>query len=136
MACNEKIRFIDLGLPSGTLWASSNIPHRMSWEDAVSEYGDFLPTAEQFKELRELCTMKVHKGLFRKNGWTRFTGPNGRSVCFPNVGRVIGAGHYWLKHPNGPAKYELTLSTVFLTYNLEPKDRPRSNLLVRLVSNK
>ena len=151
MPFNKKIPFIDLGLPSGTLWASSNVPGRMSWEKAVSEYGEFLPTLEQFEELRKHCTVRIFRGLFRKNGCACFTGPNGKNVRFPNLGRVtggIGDDHYCLKDMDGSARYKLSLARVIYRvfpgedYSSYPKEVPMfvdksdSDLLVHLVSNK
>ena len=47
---------VDLGLPSGTLWKDKNEEGGFyTYEQAMSKFGDKLPTKEQFKELKNKC---------------------------------------------------------------------------------
>lgn len=66
--------WIDLGLPSGTLW-SSEYMGSMSFEDALKRYPSMIPSPEQFEELVNLCT---EQGLFPAG----FVGPNGSLLEF------------------------------------------------------
>ena len=48
--------YVDLGLPSGTLWKSKNENGFFyNHSSAVLDYGDNLPSKEQFKELADNC---------------------------------------------------------------------------------
>lgn len=46
-------QFIDLGLPSGTLWAAENEEGYFTFNEAVDKFGNSMPTKEQFEELIE-----------------------------------------------------------------------------------
>lgn len=98
--------YVDLGLPSKTLWATCNIgatsPHdygslyllpfidgsiiRTSNDIAYSQWGNSwcMPSAEQFKELMTCCTCswKSYKGVMGYN----FIGPNGYMLFLPAAG--------------------------------------------------
>lgn len=83
--------YIDLGLPSGTLWKEENEDDQFySFEAIVAKYGNALPTKEQFDELRQLCT------------WTwigfgyKVVGPNGAVLIMPSSGyqHCDGTVHY------------------------------------------
>lgn len=83
--------YVDLGLPSGTLWKDKNEDnHFYSYEAIVAKYGNALPTKEQFDELRTLCTWS----------WIGFgykvVGPNGSEIIFPSAGyqHCDGTVHY------------------------------------------
>ncbi len=39
----KKPEYIDLGLPSGTLWATENEEGYFTFDEAVEKYGDSLP---------------------------------------------------------------------------------------------
>ncbi len=74
-ACNTS--YVDLGLPSGTLWKATDEKGGFyTYDDAVSKYGSQLPTESQFQELIDYCTWT----------WTghgcRVVGPNGKSITF------------------------------------------------------
>ena len=96
--------FVDLGLPSGTLWRDKNEEGSLyTYEQAMSKFGDKLPTKEQFEELKSKCQWS----------WTgsgyKVTGPNGNSIPLPATGirscsgSVYGGsgGDYWSSTPNG-----------------------------------
>ena len=59
--------YVDLGLPSGTKWKTSNETTGYarvfySYDEAVSEFGNRLPTREQFEELRRYCSWEWQYG--------------------------------------------------------------------------
>ena len=49
--------YVDLDLPSGTLWAEESVGSvSFSYQDAEKEFGNQLPTKEQWQELIDNCT--------------------------------------------------------------------------------
>ena len=73
--------YVDLGLPSGTKWKSTNEKGGfLTYDEAISKYGDKLPTREQYEELKEKCTW-VSTG----NGCNVY-GPNGNYIYMPAMG--------------------------------------------------
>lgn len=93
--------FIDLGLPSRTLWKDDNekcsnceYKNQYTYDQAIEKYGNSLPTKEQWEELKSICTWKWQgRGI-------RITGPNGNSIYLPALGWVekhyVGEhGYYW-----------------------------------------
>lgn len=78
----QPILFVNLGLPSGTLWARSNEYRKKNNSDALRRYGRHVPTIEQWNELFVHCTLKWNPFL---RGF-RVTGPNGRRMFLPARG--------------------------------------------------
>ena len=78
--------YVDLGLPSGTLWKSDNenrpeksIGH-FTFDEAYAAFGEQLPTEEQWEEL-------IYKGLWEWNGSGYVvTGVNGNYIQLPAAG--------------------------------------------------
>ncbi len=71
------MRFVDLGLPSGTLWAESDV-------EEPTMPGCSLPTYEQAQEMIECCDFSIAMN----SEDTRFfcaTGPSGQYILFPMV---------------------------------------------------
>ena len=118
LIANFDHEYVDLGLPSGTLWATCNVGantlegygDRFSWgenDPATANWGDgwCKPTKEQWKELWENTT----------NRWTTqndvngrlFIASNGNSLFLPAAGRryddvfehVGSIGYYWSSSP-------------------------------------
>ena len=83
--------YVDLGLPSGTLWKSKNEKGMYyTYDEAVSQFGDNLPSREQFEELKAFCTWEWNgKGYVVK-------GDNGNSIVLPAAGACVCSGdvHY------------------------------------------
>ena len=94
--------YIDLGLPSGTLWKSSNVTGFYTYDEAVRQFGGRLPTEEQWQELRNKC-----RWSWNGSGY-KITGPNGNSIVLPASGfrrcnrsvEYVGiSGFYWTSTP-------------------------------------
>ena len=69
-------RYVDLGLPSGTQWADTNVFGIWKADDAVKKAGDALPTRKDFDELTAKCRWEWDS---KKKQYT-ITGPNGNSI--------------------------------------------------------
>lgn len=98
---SKKIEYVDLGLPSGRLWASDNAEGYYTYDEAKKEFGEMLPKPEAFKELWEECQWLwdiKNKGMI-------VVGPNKNTIFLPasgcryyNSGELclIGScGYYW-----------------------------------------
>ena len=80
----DETEYVDLGLPSGTLWAKKYEQEDghilyLSYDEA-SKYQ--LPTEEQWKELLEICRWEPHYG----NHSCDCVGPNGAFITFESNG--------------------------------------------------
>ena len=104
--------WVDLGLPSGTKWKNTNEKGLYSYDEAVSKYGNSLPTKTQLEELKEKCQWKWDSD---KKGF-KVVGPNGSSIFLSAAsrrefngdvkdlifeGKVIYQGYYWSYTPEG-----------------------------------
>ena len=79
----ELRKYIDLGLPSGTLWKESNEGGDYAYytfDEAINKFGNKLPTKQQLEELISKCTWK-----WIGNGY-KVIGPNGNSIILPAAG--------------------------------------------------
>lgn len=94
--------YVDLGLSSGTYWKETNESGFYSYDNAVSKFGNKLPTKEQFEELKNEC-----EWTWLGNGY-KVTGPYGESITLPAAGsrdcngveHFVGAhGCYWSSTP-------------------------------------
>ena len=104
--------YVDLGLPSGTLWKKEN-EHKsdgtysgnpfFTFDEAVRLFGTKLPTSDQFYELLEECEWNYYDG-----DEYEIVGPNGNSITLPALGCVEDGKHdvdsncYWTS--DTPAK--------------------------------
>lgn len=122
----DNTEYIDLGLPSGTLWAVCNVG-----ANRPEEYGDYfefkkwdsslqVPTKEEFKELKKECKWEWIS-VNGKQGHV-VTGPNGKSIFLPAAGfhdgsSLYGAGvsgFYWsstLRENDDSRAYDLTFGS-------------------------
>ena len=99
----DAIKWVDLGLPSGRLWASENIDGYFTYDQAVELFGEYLPRGAAFAELIEECKVEWNQ---KKKGLD-VTGPNGNSIFLPACGykgekgcRSVGdEGNYWSRMP-------------------------------------
>ena len=97
--------YTDLGLPSGTIWKDFNATGLYTYNEAVSQFGNRLPSKAQWEELKAECQWS-----WTGNGY-RVTGPNGKSILLlaagyrdPDIGvRSVGLiGNYWSSTPDTP----------------------------------
>lgn len=74
--------YIDLGLPSGTLWKESNEDDNnfYTWQQAKNKYNNSLPSHKQMEELRSHCRF-VNIG-----NNVKVIGPNGKYITLQNTG--------------------------------------------------
>ena len=101
----DRYTFVDLGLPSGRLWATENAPGFYTFDEAVDTFGELLPKGSAMVELIEESTCiwnDEKKGL-------DITGPNGSTIFLPAAGYTWGSpdvkakddeGNYWTRMPN------------------------------------
>ena len=87
--------YVDLGLPSGTLWKSKNelnpkdtAYNLYTFDEAAAAFGDKVPTQEQMNELIKQCTC-----TWDGNGYN-VVGSNGNSIYLPGVGVRYCDGTY------------------------------------------
>ena len=94
--------WVDLGLPSGTLWKNRDESGEYVYDEAVSRFGNKLPTKQQLEELKNKCTW-----TWTGNGY-KVTAPNGNSIVLSAAGRqycngevfhVGTRGYYWSSTP-------------------------------------
>ena len=96
--------YTDLGLPSGTKWKNFNATGFYTYDEAVSQFGNRLPTKLQWEELKAECQWSWNGSGYK------ITGPNGNSIVLPASGfrscdgSVYGVGSvglYWSSTPFG-----------------------------------
>ena len=100
----DAFTYVDLGLPSGRLWAKENAPGHYTFDEAVEAFGELLPNDSAMVELFDECKCVWNdekKGL-------DITGPNGNSIFLPAAGFTSGSstvkankeeGNYWTRMP-------------------------------------
>ena len=143
---NNQTEFVDLGLPSGTLWSSDyekedgNILY-LPYEMAITHE---IPTKEQWEELRKFArwdfqTDEEHNSLRT----IKCIGPNGNVLLFDKTGKVDFArkfltdmAFFWIKDESVPN----TVVRMWL-YNHEgreciDKEDPQMKIPLRLVKSK
>ena len=74
--------WVDLGLPSGHLWAAENEAGYHQYDEAVKTFGDMLPSADAWQELFDQCSRKWDDN---RKGYI-LTGPNGNTIFLPAKG--------------------------------------------------
>ena len=95
---NDGVSYVDLGLPSGTLWKTTNEDGFYNYDSAVETFGSKLPTSEQSDELRTHCQWEwddQRKGCM-------VVGENEKFIFMPAAGSnscgiyYVGTdGYYW-----------------------------------------
>lgn len=120
----DEENFVDLGVPSKTLWGIYNDPEMISLADAIRVgYNPFLPTKEQVQELISECLWIFDE---KKNGFT-VSGKNGNNIFLPlgfyHTSSMIDDKHYWAFSIDEIHKGELFPSLI------------NSGAFVRLVKN-
>jgi hypothetical protein len=72
--------YVDLGLPSGTLWKSAAEIGFYDYDAALKKFGNKIPSYEQFEELKDICSWDWN-GV----GYT-VSGRNGNSIILEAAG--------------------------------------------------
>ena len=135
----EKLRYIDLGLSSGTKWRNRNEGGdnaHYTYDEAVSKFGNKLPTKEQLEELKNQCTW-----TWTSNGY-KVVGPNGNSIYLPAAGYIVGDGsvgylgsngYYWSSTPyvSDGAYYLLAFDSGSVRIYMRDRSSSRSVRLVQ-----
>lgn len=86
--------YVDLGLPSGTLWKAKNENGRYDYNAAMQEFGGDIPDQEQWLELKEYCSWKWNDAGFR------IVGQNGNSIFLPAINSSgMSCYFYWSSVP-------------------------------------
>ena len=83
--------FVDLGLPSGTLWKAHTEKGIYNYQNAIKKFvkgPNQLPTYDQLLELRQYCQWQA------TNTGYKLTGPNGNSITVSDEGE-FDAGRVW-----------------------------------------
>lgn len=91
----EEMKYIDLGLPSGTLWASDYIKKDgevlfLPYRDAIDEFN--LPTDEQIDELKDYCEISLVEDYDIKTYIC--LGPSGKTISFTPHGYQTPSENY------------------------------------------
>ncbi len=87
-ASAQQMEFVDLGLPSGTLWKAVDEPGLYTYDEATSQFGNQLPTNTIMEELKRECVWS-----WNGNGY-HVTGPNGNFITLPASGYRDCNGNY------------------------------------------
>lgn len=117
----DPVNYVDLGLPSGTLWKKVNeLNYRRDttiyflYSEAVDTFKTHVPTTQQWKELADECEWIWKKKLIVLNTDTipgyKVIGTNGDSILLPALGgrsvngedTYVGEyGEYWSSNIDG-----------------------------------
>ena len=97
--------YVDLGLPSGTLWKTVNEDCGLiTYDQAVNFYGSSLPTKEQWEELEDYCKWYgVDDGciVIGRKGEYMFIPVAGYRWCDGSTTVELSRGYYWSSTPDG-----------------------------------
>lgn len=74
------VGYVDLGLPSGTLWKTNNEKGLFDHDAAESNFGTQIPTIRQWEELMDYCTW-----IWTGRGY-KVIGPSGGYIVLPALG--------------------------------------------------
>ena len=77
--------WIDLALPSGTLWAAQPEEGYYTYNEAREAFGGQLPTEWQWNELIKSCDIEKTYG---KTSILKLTGKNGNTLVIPSMGMM------------------------------------------------
>ena len=121
--------FIDLGLPSGKLWANANVKDEngdeghFTFDDALKAFGKNLPSKEDWKELFDKSTCSWNK---ERKGYD-VVGPNGHSIFLPAAGyrydvSVNDVGSYGVYWSSSVDDENHAYCAYFDSDNLNPQD--------------
>lgn len=105
-------KWVDLGLPSGTLWCDTNEEGYYSWDEMMNIFDEEnLPKLTDFAELYDYCNWRWDD---KKKGMV-VTGPNGNNIIIPALGfgtfyDVRDYGSYWSASSYNNKAFNLSFS--------------------------
>ena len=132
----EGVEYVDLGLPSGTLWSSicisDGLKSRLFPYTEASKLS--IPTKEQFEELIHNCKHQSIYGVNSVDGYF-FIGKSGKRITVPfveieEISRGIKNFYFWLRDDNASdcrdsavnsyrnAESPFTTEKIFMGYKL------------------
>ena len=128
--------YVDLGLPSGTLWKINAEDGLFTYTQAMTQFETELPTKEQFEELKNSCQWTWSENGYMvvgSNGDTIVFSANGYKNCDPKIQMVGTYGGYWSssKH-SGQRAWNIYFNSSEINISLSGDCIGRS---VRLVKN-
>ena len=97
-ASAQQMEYVDLGLPSATLWKAVDEPGFYTYDEAMNKFNNQLPTSAQLEELKKECVWSWYGTGYH------VTGPNGNFITLPASGFTncngdilyVGlGGYYW-----------------------------------------
>lgn len=128
--------FVNLGLPSGTLWKATNETELYDYYSAVSIYGCNLPSQEQWTELKDYCKWSWTGNGYKVQGNNRafiILPAAGYRSCSGSMSSIGSGGFYWSYTPSGS---ERAWGLDFRMGEVEVYSYIRCNeLSVRLIQN-
>ena len=150
---NGKTEYVDLGLPSGTLWSTSyeKMDEQILFLPFQEAVVYAIPSEEQWKELISTCRWS-YRSISNKSREYICIGPNGNSLSFYSVGMMsIGKIYtnrlfFWLKD-NGE-NVDKNSAFAYVSDKIDPKTHMKNfeimltktymgyKLPIRLVKNK
>ena len=86
----DSVEWIDLGLPSGTLWAKEDSGSPLPFNVARNRYSLSLPSINNAQELKQYCKRSWDSQTHK----IQFIGPNGNSIYVRCKEKNVS---YWLK---------------------------------------
>lgn len=84
-AQNIEREWVDLALPSGTLWAAQPEEGYYTYDEAREAFSGQLPTEWQWDELIKSCDIELDYG---KKSFLKLTGKNGNTLVIPSKGMI------------------------------------------------
>lgn len=115
---NRVMCFVDLGLPSGVLWAPYDV-------EEPTMVGCTLPTYEQAAELINYCDFYIEEGA-DGTSYMVARGPSGQSISFPmreyDVAPVASGCCWCQGEPSPGYGYFMLLSEMTITVGVAERD--------------
>ena len=118
--------FVDLNLPSGTLWKNANEGENTyyTYYEAVALYVNYVPTWEQYEELMQYCKWEWHDGGYK------VIGSNNKEIWLPAGGRICPDvddkttlyGCYWSTTPYPDENHPGLISNLFFNKDAIMRD--------------
>lgn len=126
----DGVRYVDLGLPSGTKWAADYLKDKVGYTKFLP-YCEAeklnIPTIEQYEELIKYC--KITSYISQTGNGMSLLGRNGRHISYAYNGRIIGREYepysparigFWLKGDSEDDSNQRKISDIRDIKNFSP----------------